>query len=149
MLIMMKIVVNGCFDLFHDGHKHIISKALKWSNHGHILILLNSDASVQNLKGTERPIDSFDVRKKNIEDFKTIWCSINGEHPVSTIKEFSSEAQLEKLIDKFEPDMILKGNDRTDVRDIVGSTRWAVCILPRITNKDGNIISTTLLTREI
>lgn len=45
---------NGCFDLLHIGHLHSLKEA---AQHGDILIVgLNSDESVQRLKGINRPI---------------------------------------------------------------------------------------------
>jgi rfaE bifunctional protein nucleotidyltransferase chain/domain len=45
---------NGCFDLFHAGHLHSLQAA---SSFGDILVVgLNSDASVRQLKGPGRPI---------------------------------------------------------------------------------------------
>ena len=51
-----KIVVftNGCFDLLHRGHIHVLREA---KAAGDLLIVaLNSDASVQRIKGPTRPI---------------------------------------------------------------------------------------------
>ncbi len=141
----MKIVVNGCFDLFHDGHKYLLSKALSWSNHEEVLVLINSDSSVRSIKGDRRPIQSIEDRCHHVRSFITNWCSSCMEYPTSYITEFDTEEQLKNLIDKFKPDIILKGNDRTDVKTIVGSDNWPVCILPRIKDKDGNDISTTSL----
>ena len=51
----MKIVTtNGCFDLLHRGHIHILQEA---AAQGDVLIVgLNSDASVQRSKGDKRPL---------------------------------------------------------------------------------------------
>lgn len=134
----MRIVTNGCFDLFHDGHKHIISTALEWAHREDVLILMNSDLSVNKLKGDGRPIENYEKRINNI----STW--IKNTYPLSKVKiiEFNTEKELKDLINKFEPDIILKGNDRTNITEIVGSDKWAVCILPRL-EKSGEVISTT------
>lgn len=138
----MKIVLNGCFDLFHAGHRYLLETALQWSNHGHILILLNSDDSVRKLKGTSRPIDRSTIRAKNILDTKISWSQKNRLYPRMDIVIFDTEEELKELIDSFQPDIVIKGNDRPDVRDIIGSDKWPICIIPRLkdNNKD---ISTT------
>ena len=57
-----KVVVftNGCFDLIHKGHTTYLKKARML---GDLLIVgLNSDESVSNLKGENRPINSIKKR---------------------------------------------------------------------------------------
>lgn len=48
------VTINGCFDLIHRGHIHMLRGTAK---HGDILIVgLNSDVSVRAYKGPDRPI---------------------------------------------------------------------------------------------
>jgi D-beta-D-heptose 7-phosphate kinase / D-beta-D-heptose 1-phosphate adenosyltransferase len=48
------VLTNGCFDLLHAGHLALLSQAARL---GDVLVLaINSDASVQRLKGPERPL---------------------------------------------------------------------------------------------
>lgn len=48
------VFTNGCFDLIHDGHIHCLAEAKKL---GDVLVVaVNSDASVRDLKGPTRPI---------------------------------------------------------------------------------------------
>ena len=50
------IMTNGCFDILHPGHVSYLEKA---KQNGDILIVgLNSDKSVRNIKGISRPINS-------------------------------------------------------------------------------------------
>ena len=50
------VFTNGCFDILHHGHIDLLAKA---ADAGNILIVgLNTDASVQLLKGPERPINN-------------------------------------------------------------------------------------------
>jgi rfaE bifunctional protein nucleotidyltransferase chain/domain len=48
------VTTNGCFDLLHAGHLDILEKARSLGDF--LIVLLNSDASVQALKGPHRPI---------------------------------------------------------------------------------------------
>lgn len=49
-------ITNGCFDLLHAGHVHYLREA---AQQGDVLwLLLNSDASVQAIKGPTRPVQS-------------------------------------------------------------------------------------------
>ena len=52
------VFTNGCFDLLHEGHLHLLKEAKKL---GDILIIgINDDASVKRLKGNTRPIEQLD-----------------------------------------------------------------------------------------
>ena len=129
----MRIVVNGCFDLFHKGHEYILSKALEWAGEGGaIKVLLNSDYSIRWLKGPDRPINKYEIREATIQAFIKQWCLDRMCYPQWKVVLFDVEEQLSIRINEFKPDMILKGNDRFDIREIVGSDKWPVCILPRL-----------------
>ena len=134
------IIINGCFDCFHAGHQYLIHVARIWASK-RVVVLLNSDSSVKRLKGIGRPINDFDTRVKNINEY---WKSLHYlDLAHLELYAFNTEKQLAEIIDKLEPSMILKGNDRPDVREIVGSDKWPVCILPRLKDKDNKDISTT------
>lgn len=141
----MKIVLNGCFDLFHAGHRYLLETALDWSNHGQILVLINSDESVRRLKGSNRPVNNSTIRTKNILEAKISWSQKHRLYPSIEVVIFDTEEELRELIDTFQPNMIIKGNDRPDVRDIVGSDKWPVCVIPRIQDEDGDISTTRQL----
>ena len=48
-------VTNGCFDILHRGHADYLDRARRAGDA--LLVLLNSDSSVRELKGPERPIN--------------------------------------------------------------------------------------------
>jgi D-beta-D-heptose 7-phosphate kinase/D-beta-D-heptose 1-phosphate adenosyltransferase len=50
------VTTNGCFDILHRGHISLLNNAGRLGNH--LLVLLNSDASVKRLKGEQRPINT-------------------------------------------------------------------------------------------
>lgn len=50
------VVTNGCFDLMHRGHASYLLEAAKLGDE--LLVLINSDASVRELKGETRPVVS-------------------------------------------------------------------------------------------
>jgi len=144
----VKVVVNGCFDLLHRGHIQLIHTALLHAQRGEVLVLLNSDQSIKELKGEKRPYEEVLTRGHEIEKVITRWCQKNLEYPKTYIQIFNTEEELATAIDKFEPDMIIKGDDRPDTRDIVGSGKWPILIVPRLADKDGNVISTTSIAKE-
>ncbi|MEB3246143.1 MAG: adenylyltransferase/cytidyltransferase family protein [Vampirovibrionales bacterium] len=54
------VATNGCFDILHAGHVHYLQAARR---QGDLLIVgVNSDASVRQLKGPTRPINTTDDR---------------------------------------------------------------------------------------
>lgn len=48
------VITNGCFDLLHPGHLYFLQEAAKQGDE--LWILLNSNASIQELKGPQRPV---------------------------------------------------------------------------------------------
>lgn len=128
----LKVVINGVFDLFHDGHKDLLNYALKFSCGGKLLVLVNSDESVTNLKGEDRPIETFKIRAEKINNYVNSWCSVNGEYPSHTIVSFSTEDELLDKIEQFDGDLLVKGNDYTDITEITGYRICSVVITPRI-----------------
>ena len=89
---------NGCFDLLHKGHLHLIKKSKKKCDK--LVILLNSDKSVKKIKGSKRPIENEKKRKLKL---------IKLKH-VSDVLIFSQTTPL-KLIKKIKPNYIFKGSD--------------------------------------
>ena len=67
----LKIVfTNGCFDILHPGHIHVLEKSKSF---GDILIVgLNSDSSIKNLKGASRPKVKEGDRMKIISSIKYV-----------------------------------------------------------------------------
>lgn len=97
--IKKKIVfTNGCFDLLHIGHVRYLQQA---RSYGDILVVgVNSDASVQVLKGPTRPLQNENDRA---EILAALEC-------VSFTTIFTEETPLE-LIKKVKPNVLVKGGD--------------------------------------
>lgn len=100
------IFTNGCFDLLHPGHIHLLNEAKAL---GHRLVVgLNADTSVTRLKGPERPV-------LNEHDRASILGSLSC---VDLIVIFSEDTP-EKLILKLQPDILAKGKDYR-IEEVVG-----------------------------
>lgn len=101
------VFTNGCFDLLHAGHIAYLTEAAAL---GDVLILgLNSDSSVQKLKGPERPINNEETRT-------TILASMFF---IDAVVVFDDETPL-KLIKTVLPNVLVKGGDYK-IADIVGA----------------------------
>ena len=91
-------VCNGCFDLLHKGHLHLIKKSKKKCDK--LVILLNSNKSVKKIKGEKRPYEGEKIRKFKLLKLKEV-------SDVLTFRE-STPYNLIKMI---KPDYIFKGAD--------------------------------------
>jgi len=95
-----KVIVftNGCFDILHVGHVRYLQAARKL---GDVLVLgLNSDTSVQALKGPTRPINCQADRAEVLA----------GLEAVDYIVIFN-EITAERLVAAVKPDIYVKGGD--------------------------------------
>ena len=63
-------LTNGCFDLLHQGHLDLLSKAAEYGNR--LIVGLNSDKSVKILKGNDRPIQTQTIRKDELIKLKCV-----------------------------------------------------------------------------
>ncbi|MCH9028100.1 MAG: D-glycero-beta-D-manno-heptose 1-phosphate adenylyltransferase [Bacteroidetes bacterium] len=100
------VFTNGCFDLIHAGHIDYLSKA---KTLGDVMIVgLNSDDSVQRIKGKKRPI---------LKESERAFILSNIEH-VDYVVIFDQDTP-EQLIAKLIPDILVKGAD-WDIEDIAG-----------------------------
>jgi len=92
------VFTNGCYDLLHPGHVRLLERARSL---GDVLILaLNSDASVQRLKGPLRPL---------IPQGERIEVSL-GLEAVDAVTLFDEDTPRE-LISAVLPDVLVKGAD--------------------------------------
>ena len=98
---------NGCFDILHQGHIHILNQARSLCDF--LIVAVNSDDSVRMLKGNQRPIQSLESRMKILStlDMVDMVISFNDETPFN-------------LIMNLRPDMIAKGADYA-IDDIIGA----------------------------
>lgn len=115
------VFTNGCFDILHHGHLDLIARA---ADFGNILILaLNTDASVQRLKGMDRPVT-------NEHDRTFQAASLLCVNAVTLFDEDTPET----LIRLLRPDVLVKGGDYTIDKivgvDFVQSYGGAVEIIP-------------------
>ncbi|MGH9620353.1 MAG: adenylyltransferase/cytidyltransferase family protein [Bryobacteraceae bacterium] len=92
------VFTNGCYDILHPGHVRLLERARSL---GDVLILaLNSDASVQRIKGPGRPF--FDERRR-------VEMALHLE-AVDAVTLFGEDTPRE-LIAAVVPDILVKGAD--------------------------------------
>ena len=103
------VFTNGCFDILHIGHIKLLHTAA--SEGDKLVVGLNSDASVRGLKGESRPIMAEDERAALLASLKC----------VDLVVIFEESTPL-ALIEKFRPDILVKGKDYTP-ETVVGGDR--------------------------
>ena len=89
---------NGCFDLLHPGHVHLLCEARSYCDR--LVVGLNSDTSVKRLKGPARPVQPETARS----------FVLAGLAFVDAVTLFDQDTPIE-LIEAIKPDILLKGAD--------------------------------------
>jgi D-beta-D-heptose 7-phosphate kinase/D-beta-D-heptose 1-phosphate adenosyltransferase len=98
---------NGCFDVLHPGHVALLAQAR--SECDRLVVALNTDASVQRLKGPTRPINTLEGRARVIAAVRYVDCVVS----------FGEETPIE-LIRTLLPHVLVKGADYT-IDGVVGA----------------------------
>jgi D-beta-D-heptose 7-phosphate kinase/D-beta-D-heptose 1-phosphate adenosyltransferase len=115
------VFTNGCFDLLHRGHLHILREAKAC---GDILIVaVNSDRSVRGLKGTNRPVLPEADRTELIAALEMVDYVILFDEP-----------DPYRLIETLRPDVLAKGGDWRPEQiigsDVVEQSGGRVAVIP-------------------
>lgn len=92
------IMTNGCFDILHSGHVTYLQQAAKLGER--LIVAVNDDASVRQLKGASRPVNTLDCRMHVLSALES----------VDWVVPFSGETP-EELICNVLPDILVKGGD--------------------------------------
>ena len=112
---------NGCFDILHAGHLHILREAKKLADI--LIVALNSDSSVKKIKGADRPVLSHGERAELIAALEMV--------DYVTIFEETDPANL---IRHLKPDVLAKGGDwpkdQVVGRDLVERHGGKVAVIP-------------------
>lgn len=115
------VFTNGCFDMLHRGHIHLLSSARAMGDT--LVIGLNTDESVRNLKGSSRPVKDQVTRAAILAsmEFVNYVILFNDPTPIDLIRE-------------VRPDILVKGGDYREEEivgyDIVSSYGGKVTTIP-------------------
>ncbi|MEO5571676.1 MAG: D-glycero-beta-D-manno-heptose 1-phosphate adenylyltransferase [Bacteroidia bacterium] len=100
------VFTNGCFDILHLGHIDYLTKA---ADKGDILVIgLNSDRSVSEIKGNKRPINNETSRAHVLASLAFVKAVVLFDEPTPY-----------ELIKFIQPDVLVKGADYK-IEEIVG-----------------------------
>ncbi len=87
------IFTTGCFDILHPGHVKLLKFVHNFG--GYIVVAIDSDERIAETKGTSRPVNTQENRKKVLEALRY----------VDEVIIFSNEAELELIVKKIQPDV--------------------------------------------
>lgn len=104
---MKRIFVNGTFDIVHRGHLELLEYAY---NLGAVLVAIDTDRRVRELKGTSRPINNQDDRSFLLRSLKF----------TAGVVTFDTDQELIDTIKSYQPDIMVKGSDYKD-KPIIGA----------------------------
>jgi D-beta-D-heptose 7-phosphate kinase/D-beta-D-heptose 1-phosphate adenosyltransferase len=91
---------NGCFDILHPGHSHMLEQSRAMCDR--LIVAINADASVKRLKGPTRPVNGEAARAAVLASLQSVdlVCMFEDDTPLSLIK-------------LIKPDVLIKGADYT------------------------------------
>ena len=127
------VFTNGCFDLIHLGHVTYFRFA---KSQGDLLVVgVNTDTSIQRLKGDKRPIIALEDRLGVLEELESI----------DYLVTFDDDTPL-SLIERIGPDVLVKGADYAKEQvvgwDVVEARGGRVALAPLVDGRStSNVIS--------
>lgn len=129
------VFTNGCFDILHAGHVSYLEEASRLGDR--LVVAVNVDATVRELKGAGRPVNPLASRLRVLA---ALGC-------VDWVVPFA-EATPERLVCRLRPDVLVKGGDHDPATiagaDCVRAAGGKVCV---VTYVDGH--STTRIIEAI
>lgn len=102
------VFVNGCFDILHPGHIKLFEYAKSLGDE--LIVAIDSDKRVKEMKGDSRPFNNQTTRKIILQSIKYI----------DDVLIFQSEEQLIEIVKNEKPDIMVVGSDWKG-KTVVGS----------------------------
>ena len=96
---MTTVMVNGTFDVLHPGHVALLNTARSYGDH--LIVAIDTDRRVKELKGEDRPINNQYDRRIMLSNLKA----------VDIVEIFDSKEELITLMQRYKPDVYVKGSD--------------------------------------
>lgn len=112
---MRKVFVNGTFDLLHRGHLDLLNYAKSLGEY--VIVGIDSDERVKQMKGSSRPINCLMDRAHMLANLKS----------VDEVRFFGSDNELEGLVKEVKPDIMVVGSDWKG-KSVIGSY-WAAKLI--------------------
>ena len=97
--IARRVIVNGTFDILHRGHIEMLNFAR--SQGTYLLVAIDSDRQVRELKGASRPVNKQEDRKFMLDNLRC----------VDAVWIFDTQQELEHICKIYKPHLMVKGGD--------------------------------------
>lgn len=132
------VLVGGCFDVLHPGHIVFLQKAKKAGSH--LLVLLESDQKIRQLKGAGRPVHTQKERAKNLSAIKAV-------DFIVCLPWLKSDSEYDELISKIKPDIIAATKGDTGIEHKKRIAKKVGAKLVYVTKKIGQYSTSKILIR--
>ena len=96
---MTTVMVNGTFDILHPGHVALLNTARSYGDY--LIVAIDTDRRVKELKGDTRPVNNQNDRRIMLSNLKA----------VDIVEFFDSKEELIELMQRYKPDVYVKGSD--------------------------------------
>jgi D-beta-D-heptose 7-phosphate kinase/D-beta-D-heptose 1-phosphate adenosyltransferase len=106
---MIKVFVNGTFDVLHRGHLELLNYAKSLGDF--LFVAIDSDARITEKKGSDRPFNNQVNRLAVMQNLK----------PVDRVAVFDNDHELIDLIKDYRPDIMIVGSDWQN-QTVIGAT---------------------------
>ena len=117
---MTIVWTNGTFDILHPGHMELFKVARALGDK--VIVATDTDEKIKADKGDHKPINDLCYRVEMLETIKYI----------DVVHTFGSRQQLEDLVQLYEPDILLVGDDWRDGDVVGGEHAGETRFLPRV-----------------
>jgi len=104
----MIIFTNGCYDILHIGHIELFKYCKSFG--GKVIVAINSDESIKEIKGNDRPINKLSDRTQMLSAIRYI----------DEVQTFNTNEELEEIIKNVKPDIMIVGSDHKN-KKVIGS----------------------------
>lgn len=119
--------VNGTFDVLHNGHFQLLNSA---STYGKLIVGIDSDRRVREMKGDNRPYHNQFERAYNLMSIKGVY----------NVIVFDTDEELIELLKKNKPDYFLIGSDYKNKKIIGGEYANEIIYFDRIDHSTTKIL---------
>ncbi|QSG07022.1 phosphopantetheine adenylyltransferase [Halapricum desulfuricans] len=145
----MKVALGGTFDPIHDGHRALFERAFEL---GDVTVGLTSDELAPRTRNEDRPIRSFERRKRDLEtELRSYAEEYDRDFEVRELTEptgIATEPQFDALV--VSPETETGGRRINEIRRENGDDPLEIEVVDHVLAEDGDIISSTrIVTGEI